>query len=448
MEPLPAADAGTVLRIVATNDMGAAFVGVPTSWGRSGTCAGIAELIERERERRPTVWLDAGDLTVGAAQPLAGEARWDDVARLPIAAAAVGNHELDEGLPALRRAAARLPFPLLCANADLGLPASAVVETAAGPLGVIGLTHPDVHRHVEAPAPHEGRPERIAGLARELRAGGARWVVALLHDGATWWPHEAGIGTRAERLHRLAAPWAGAVDVVLGGHTLGAWTGELAGTPAGHAYPFASTVLVADLAAPPRPAAIRGVVPVPAVRPADASPAMRALDAAAGRVVAESAVNWLSRTGAPHYLPGLVAEAMRRATGADAGLAPGGQCANQAPLDGAVAAVRAGPVTELDLWRLFNYADDELVVAALRPGELRAAVAAHDATVAPDARPGDDVWWAWCRMPARASAEGDEPRTVAVVPWVAPRLAEWLGREVETERAGVGAREALRRALS
>jgi hypothetical protein len=78
------------LRILATNDMGAAFVGVETSWGASGTCAGVAELLEREAASRPAVWLDSGDLAVGAAHPLVGERRWDDVARLPVAAAAAG----------------------------------------------------------------------------------------------------------------------------------------------------------------------------------------------------------------------------------------------------------------------------------------------------------------------------------------------------------------------
>ena len=83
MDPLPPARPGTVLRILATNDMGAAYVAVPTSWGRSGTCAGVAELLERESAQQPTVWLDAGDLTVGAARALVGERRWDDIARLP-----------------------------------------------------------------------------------------------------------------------------------------------------------------------------------------------------------------------------------------------------------------------------------------------------------------------------------------------------------------------------
>ena len=73
MEPLPGARAGTALRVLATTDLAAELVPRRVSWGESGTCAGVVELLNIERERQPTVWLDAGDLTVGPAGPLLGE---------------------------------------------------------------------------------------------------------------------------------------------------------------------------------------------------------------------------------------------------------------------------------------------------------------------------------------------------------------------------------------
>jgi Calcineurin-like phosphoesterase len=134
------------LRILATSDLGATVVPLPASSGEYGTCAGIAERLERERAAQPTVWLDAGDLVVGSpAHPLVGARPWDEVAELPIAAAAAGNHEFDDGLDALLAAALSLGYPLLCANIDVGLPATALLDTEAGPLGVIGLTHPQIH---------------------------------------------------------------------------------------------------------------------------------------------------------------------------------------------------------------------------------------------------------------------------------------------------------------
>lgn len=453
MEPLPPARSNTLLRILATSDLGAALAPLPTSLGQSGTCAGIVDLLERERERQPTVWLDAGDLVVGSpAYPLLGRRPWAEMADLPIAAAAAGNHEFDDGVPALMEAARSLSFPVLCANADVGLPGSVIVECAAGPLGVIGLTNPHIDQFSLGPRVAEDWPDRVEALARELREQGARWVAALLHDGVEWWPSggQGGppIRTRSDRLDGLARPWARHVDLVLCGHNLCGWVGELGGTPAGHAYVYASSVLVVDVAPPPNRPVVRGSFRVPAIRPARPSLVVETTDDAAARIVGESSETWLTRTGARRYLPDLLAEALRSATGAEAALVMPGFHSTQAPLDGAVAALRAGAVSELDLVRIFDAADDRPVVAELRRGEFRAAVDAYEAISDPRARDGDRVWWNWCRMPAGTSAALDDPKTVAVMPPVANRhLGEWLGRDPVYESADVGAREALARSL-
>jgi 2',3'-cyclic-nucleotide 2'-phosphodiesterase (5'-nucleotidase family) len=449
---LQAALPGTALRVLATTDLAAELVPRRVSWGESGTCAGVVELLERERERQPTVWLDAGDLTVGPAAPLLGERPWGDMAELPIDAAAAGNHEFDDGVPALLEAARGLPFPLLCANLDVGLPGSAMVETGAGPLGVIGLTHPHVHRLTQAPPPAPDWADRVAPLARELRTQGARWVVAVLHDGVDWWPspEPGGPATRARagRLADVAQPWAEAVDLVVGGHVPDGWVGELAGTPAGHAHVFADSVLVIDLPGQDGArAVVRGWFGVPAVRPRRATPATDALDAAAANVVGESRHTWVSRTGAERYLPDLIAVALREAGGADAGMVLAAQHLTQGSLDGVTAVLQAGPVTELDLMWLFGVVDDRPAVVELRPGELAAAVARHDAIADPGARDADRVWWNWSRMPAGVSAGTGEPGTVAVMPWVVPRLAELLGRDLVSEPGSGGARAALLRVL-
>jgi 2',3'-cyclic-nucleotide 2'-phosphodiesterase (5'-nucleotidase family) len=452
MEPLPSARPGTAVRILATTDLAAELIPRRVSWGEGGTCGGVVELLERERERQPTVWLDAGDLTVGPAAPLLGERPWGDMAELPIDAAAVGNHEFDDAVPALLEAARGLPFPLLCANLDVGLPGAAMVDTPTGALGVIGLTHPHVHRLSQAPPPAEDWERRVEPMARELRHQGARWVVAVLHDGVDWWPSLEPGGpptlARAERLADVARPWAGAVDLVVGGHVPDGWAGELAGTPAGHAHVFADSVLVVDLPGNDQArAVVRGWFRVPAVRPRRATAATRALDAAAANVVGESRQTWVSRTGAERYLPDLIAVALREAAGADAGMVLAAQHLTQGSLDGVTAVLQAGPVTELDLMWLFGVVDDRPAVVELRPGELAAAVARHDAIADPGARDADRVWWNWSRMPAGVSAGNGEPGTVAVMPWVVPRLAEVLGRDLVSEPASGGARAALLRAL-
>src|SRR5690349_11129152 len=117
------------MRIVATSDLGAMGVPMRTTYGMSGTLAGVQSLLDER-----TLWLDLGDLVVGnPSYPVLGERPWDDVARLLIAAAAAGNHDFDDGIDAMPA----LPFPWLCANSDAGLPATAML----GDVGVIGITH-------------------------------------------------------------------------------------------------------------------------------------------------------------------------------------------------------------------------------------------------------------------------------------------------------------------
>ena len=188
---------------------------------------------------------------------------------------------------------------------------------------------------------------------------------------------------------------------------------------------------------------VRGWFPVPATRPRRPTPASKALDAAAANVVGESRHTWLSRTGARRYLPDLIADALREATGAGAGMVLAAQHLTQGSLDGVTAALRAGPVTELDLMWLFALADDRPATVELRPGEFVAAVTRHNAISDPSARHTDRVWWNWSRMPAGVSVGAREPETVAVMPWVVPRLAGLLGRDLVSEPATTGARDAL-----
>ena len=298
MDVLPPPLPGTALRVLSTTDLGAATLPLRATHGESGTCAGIVALLERERDRVPAIWLDLGDFVVGHPSfPVRGERPWEEVADLPIAAAAVGNHEFDDGVETMHAAVARLGFPVLCANVDVGLAPCALVPTDAGPVGVIGLTHPAVDRFTRAPATVPDVAERVAALAEALRRDGARWVVVLLHDGVEWWPEDDGIATRADRLDGVAAPWARHVDLILCGHNFGHWTGALAGTPAIGAAPLRQ--LGGGLRPLAGGAVVRGVHRVPPVRPAASSPARDVVDAAAARVVAELPVQWVTRTGAP-----------------------------------------------------------------------------------------------------------------------------------------------------
>ena len=113
-------------------------------------------------------------------------------------------------------------FPLLCANApNVGLLPTALVDTDRGVVGFVGLTCPDPELYVSAP---DLDPD-LAGVAirhaDELRASGAQWVVALLHDGVDWRFGPLGYEAHPERFSEVCRPWARSMDAIFASHTLG-----------------------------------------------------------------------------------------------------------------------------------------------------------------------------------------------------------------------------------
>lgn len=447
MHAAAAVAAPVTLRLLVTSDLGAATWPLRTSYGRSGTVAGVLELLERSREKRPTVWLEVGDLVVGHPSfVLLGERPWGEVSDLPIAAAAVGNHDFDDGVEALRAAAARLSFPLLAANADVGLPGSVLLETGAGPLGVIGLTHPRVDE-LSGGAPAVV-PVDVGELARELRGDGARWVVALLHDGVEFWPSGSGIATRSARLERVVRSWAAEVDLILGGHNFGAWSGTLAGTPFAEPHLWASSVAVVDLPDEPgHEPLIQGIRRVSPVEPERSSAPIECVRAADARIVGSLSERWLTRTGFVRYLPDFLARAFRDACEADAGFVMPSFHGIQAPLDGAIAALGPGPVSELDLLRMVAAPGYDPVVVELRDGELARAADSYRSIADPGNLAGDELPWNWCRMPPGVSRGDREPASLACIPAVVPHLSDWLDRELSPQPGGVSALDALIRAV-
>lgn len=442
----PARADGVAVRIVATSDLLGALVRARTSYGCGGTVGDVAALVARERAAGPTVWLDTGDVAGGPAVSLTGAAPWREVAGLPIDAAAAGNHEFDGGLDALATAARTLRFPLLCADRPVGLPGAMAVETPAGTLGVVGISHPSTELLAPAaPGRRADTDETVTGLADRLRENGARWVVALLHDGVTWWPATGGgTATRTLALQRATAPWARRFDAVLCGHTLGGWVGLLHGVPAGQALPLAAGVVVVDLPDHPDGAArvtAARVVPVDAGGPT--GPVVARMRAAGRRIVGVAARPSSTLPDEVEGLARLVARATLAAGAADAAVVPASQLFTQAPIDGAVAGVASGPVSELDIHRLFPFPDDEPSVVSLRSGELDRLVRTHDALTDPANADADGEWWNWARGPAGVAVRDERARTVLVMPFFVPLVQAWLGRPVRAEPSGVSLRTAL-----
>ena len=225
-----------------------------------------------------------------------------------------------------------------------------------------------------------------------------------------------------------------------------AWTGELAGTPAGEPHLFATSVVVVDLG---EKVHVRGVFRVPPVPPRTATAATEAVEAAAARPAGSLPDQWLIRTGAQHYLPHLLADVLRAATGADAGLAVRNFHGIQAPVDGAIAALGPGPVSELDVLRLVAAPDFDLHVVELEGGELEAAAARHWELADPRNHAADAIAQNWCRMPtATGGAHGASGGTLAIIPAVIPFLERWLGRELDAHDTGIPAAHAIAQLVS
>lgn len=431
------------VRLLATNDLLASVAPLPAGHGRSGTVDGVAGLLEQESRRGPTLWLDSGDFTGGPLWSLTGRRDWALLADLPIGAAAAGNHEFDEGTAAARAGAEALAFPLLCANAAAGLAPARLIGTAAGAVGVIGLTHPHVHRLAPGPEPVGDPADVVRAHATRLRAAGADWIVVLQHDGVEWWPEAPRAGVRSSRWLDDLLGWSTHADAVLGGHTLGRWAGRLGSTVVGHAHPFAESVLVVDLttsgAVPAGFAAVPPAAPGSHVRRGAAE---RLAVAAAERVGTIPAA-LTSVPGAGEYLPSAVADAFRTAAGADAAFVPPHAFFTQAPVDGTVAALAAGPVSELDLHRLFPFPDDSVIVAGIEAGELGRLRRAHDERTDPRTPGNDHLWWNWSRTPAGVSDPKENPHTVALLEHVRPLAESWLGRPLTVEDR-FSARDAMR----
>jgi 2',3'-cyclic-nucleotide 2'-phosphodiesterase (5'-nucleotidase family) len=131
------------LRILCTNDFLGSLSPMSTSYGRLPGGHALQQTVQRLREGQPTIWADAGDFSQGGPLSIStgGVLNFHAAGQLGIEVATVGNHELDWGLDHLAEHRQALPFPLICANLDIGLPPSALVPSEAGPVGFIGLTH-------------------------------------------------------------------------------------------------------------------------------------------------------------------------------------------------------------------------------------------------------------------------------------------------------------------
>jgi hypothetical protein len=131
------------------------------------------------------------------------------------------------------------------------------------------------------------------------------------------------------------------VDTIFASHTLGRWIGQVEGTPVVQPWPFGAELGVIELEVGEDPRTYC-VTPETGGRWGGAGGEL--LADASSKVLGELAEPMSSRSGGPAPLADFFARALREATGAHAAALD--MLASQAPVDGVLSYLPAGPVSE------------------------------------------------------------------------------------------------------
>ncbi|AHH96145.1 bifunctional metallophosphatase/5'-nucleotidase [Kutzneria albida] len=206
--------------------------------------ATLVEAVRKERGRRNTLLIDAGDTIQGT--PLAyyfakvapiNRRRIHPMAaamnQMGYDAAALGNHEFNYGIPLLRAYEQQLDFPLLGANAldaTTGRPAfkpyvlKTVFPAGAPPVrvGILGLTNPGIalwdKANVEGKMSFPGLVEQAAVWVPRMRRAGAEVVLVAAHSGADTSSSYGDALPYPENAATLVAEQVPGIDAILVGH--------------------------------------------------------------------------------------------------------------------------------------------------------------------------------------------------------------------------------------
>lgn len=394
----PAPEEVKRVRIVHTNDFHGRLHLQQPAWAAGRGVGGSAVLAAhfdsaRARFDGPTLVISAGDDWQGTAisNMSWGRATVAVMNAKRYDAAAFGNHEFDWGIDTLRARIAEERFPRLSANihrSDTGehpewaLPWTMLAADGVR-VAVIGITTRETPQVVIA--------ERVAGLdfapeaeaidryAREARAAGADFVIVTMHEGAECdapgaTPGEESRGCRGPMLE-IAAQLRERVDLILGGHTHLRVMTTVNGIPVMENEPYGVSYTVTDLERRgDSTAVLYRAVHTAWADEVDADTLVARIvaeweenvRAVSERVVVQLArpLEWPDSRIGEHPIGNLIADAQRRATGAQVALVNNG---------GIRRALPAGPVSYGMLYDLQPF-QNALVVIETDGGTLREAL--------------------------------------------------------------------------
>lgn len=360
--------------------------------------ARVATIVDSAREANPgrVILVDAGDFLQG--NPFTDVALHIDSAMPNAAIAAmnamhydavtIGNHEFNDGVPALRRALATAAFPLLAANVSGGpAPAAwrpyAIVEREGVKVGIVGATTPGsmVWDASNLRAAHVTVGTIAPALAKGVaaaRAAGAVVIVVVAHAGIsgesnydTLAAHTGGENPMAQVPREVPG-----IDLIVFGHTHRevpdtVIDGVLLTQPRN----WAASVSLAHLVVEKSGGTWRVVSKRASVVRAAGHPESAAVVAASERghddartyahtVIGRTGVAWSADSSRVADVPimDFVAETMRRASGA--------QLASVAAFSTEVR-IPAGPVTVAQMAQLYPY-ENTLRVLRVTGAQLKA----------------------------------------------------------------------------
>ncbi|MBX6364287.1 MAG: 5'-nucleotidase C-terminal domain-containing protein [Gemmatimonadetes bacterium] len=380
----------TRLRVVATTDLHGHLLPEAYRWSGGREVGGAATLaayfrLERAGFGGPTVLLDGGDVMQGTpiSNLVDGRSSVGYFNAVGYRGVAVGNHEYDWGVPTLRARIGQAEWPWLAANAFVAgadtapswLRPTALVDVDGVKVGVIGLSTQET--------PTTTKAENVRGL--EFRSGAAaidRWVPELRRRGADFVIVVAHSGALCDSTGRACrgeiVDWAAAVhekpDLIVAGHTHRVVRTVVNGVPIVQAGYYGQHYAVVDLerATPDAPARawIRDIPVAYADRVAPDSGVAALVERyrreVGPKVEARIATlaEALPRGRGEYPLGRLIADAQRRATGAQVAFMNNGGIRTDLP---------AGPVTWERLYELSPFGN-RLVVLTLTGAKLREAI--------------------------------------------------------------------------
>ncbi|WP_376967019.1 hypothetical protein [Bradyrhizobium erythrophlei] len=355
---------------------------------------------------------------------------------------AAGNHDFDYGKDFLENVAQDLNYPLLCANAEVSLRKATILPTSAGDVGFIGLTSSSLlassnyrvdRRH---PLPVQAVEPNVPLIASELKRAGARVVVVLLHDGIDWGFNGDMYESRPQRLFARIQEWEKAVDLIIGGDTLGRYYGSIGRMKFVQPWPFGAEIALVDFDFSSSDVCTKvAAVAVTGSEEWDGFGA-HLINEAKHDVLGTLPCSLAAYSGGKAPLAAFMAECIFATTAADLSIAY--VACGQPALDGIFASLGAGSVSRLQVAQLTPWTTHEICTS-----EVTQAEASKLCSLTNTDRPHRSR--AWAMHKARSSSD---ILSIATTSGAATHvITETVGRELKWKQSGETIFEGVRTVL-